>query len=40
MKGIGSLFSYTIDGDVGNDPNLMTLWISQPNLGLPSKVPS
>lgn len=38
MKGIGGLFSYQIDGDVGEDPNLMTLWISQPSLGLPSKV--
>ncbi|KAM5533255.1 hypothetical protein V8D89_013032 [Ganoderma adspersum] len=36
-RGIDGLFSYTIDGDVGNDPNLMTLWISQPDLGLPSK---
>ncbi|EJF65996.1 metalloprotease [Dichomitus squalens LYAD-421 SS1] len=36
-RGIGGLFSYVIDGDVGNDPNFMTLWISQPDLGLPSK---
>ncbi|KAI0831469.1 Metalloprotease [Trametes gibbosa] len=36
-RAIDALFSYDIEGDVGNDPNLMTLWISQPELGLPSK---
>ncbi|EIW60033.1 Metalloprotease [Trametes versicolor FP-101664 SS1] len=36
-RAIDSLFSYEIDGDAGNDPNFMTLWISQPDLGLPSK---
>ncbi|KAI0363474.1 Metalloprotease [Pilatotrama ljubarskyi] len=36
-RAIDALFSYQIDGDVGDDPNLMTLWISQPDLGLPSK---
>ncbi|OSD08705.1 Metalloprotease [Trametes coccinea BRFM310] len=36
-RAIDALFSYDIDGDVGSDPNLMTLWISQPDLGLPSK---
>ncbi|KAI0647206.1 Metalloprotease [Trametes meyenii] len=36
-RAIGALFSYEIEGDVGNDPNLLTLWISQPDLGLPSK---
>ena len=37
-RGIGGLFSAEIEGDVGNDPNFMTLWFSQPELGLPSKV--
>lgn len=36
--GIGGLFDIDIDGDVGVDPNFMTLWFSQPGLGLPSKV--
>ncbi|KAF7793093.1 hypothetical protein EIP86_004200 [Pleurotus ostreatoroseus] len=36
-RGIDGLFSIDIDGDVGKDPNLMTLWFSQPSLGLPSK---
>ncbi|PSR94067.1 hypothetical protein PHLCEN_2v4495 [Hermanssonia centrifuga] len=36
-RGIDGLFSIDIDGDVGEDPNLMTLWFSQPSLGLPSK---
>ncbi|KAH9901083.1 Metalloprotease [Cubamyces lactineus] len=36
-RAIDALFAYDIDGDVGNDPNLMTLWISQPELGLPAK---
>ncbi|KAI0780776.1 Metalloprotease [Trametes elegans] len=36
-RAIDALFSYSIDGDVGNDPNLLTLWISQADLGLPSK---
>ncbi|EPT06082.1 Metalloprotease [Fomitopsis schrenkii] len=36
-RGIGGLFSAEIEGDVGNDPNFMTLWFSQPELGLPSK---
>ena len=38
MTGIDGLFEIDIDGDVGNDPNLMTLWFSQPSLGLPAKV--
>ena len=38
--GIDGLFEIEIDGDVGEDPNLMTLWFSQPNLGLPAKVAS
>lgn len=37
-RGVGGLFSAEIEGDVGNDPNFMTLWFSQPELGLPSKV--
>ncbi|KAH9945985.1 metalloprotease [Epithele typhae] len=36
-RGIDALFSYDIEGDAGNDPNLMALWLSQANLGLPSK---
>jgi endothelin-converting enzyme len=36
--GIDALFLFDIDGDVGEDPNAMTLWFSQPGLGLPSKV--
>ena len=36
--GIDGLFSFDIDGDVGSDPNFMTLWFSQPSLGLPAKV--
>lgn len=38
-RGIGGLFNFDIDGDVGVDPNFMTLWFFQPDLGLPSKVP-
>lgn len=37
-RGIGGLFNFDIDGDVGVDPNFMTLWFYQPDLGLPSKV--
>ncbi|PCH38139.1 zincin [Wolfiporia cocos MD-104 SS10] len=36
-RGIGGLFSVDIEGDVGADPNFMTFWFSQPELGLPSK---
>ncbi|KAL5532721.1 hypothetical protein ACEPAF_4495 [Sanghuangporus sanghuang] len=36
-RGIGGLFSFDIDGDVGIDPNFMSLWFYQPDLGLPSK---
>lgn len=36
--GVDGLFDTMIDGDAGDDPNFMTLWFSQPNLGLPSKV--
>ncbi|KXN90536.1 Endothelin-converting enzyme 1 [Leucoagaricus sp. SymC.cos] len=35
--GIGSLFTFEIEGDVGVDPNHMVLWFSQPDFGLPSK---
>jgi endothelin-converting enzyme len=38
FTGIDALFDVDVDGDVGKDPNLMTLWFSQPSLGLPSKV--
>jgi endothelin-converting enzyme len=37
-RGIDGLFDFDIDGDVGVDPDFMTLWFSQPELGLPSKV--
>lgn len=36
--GLPGLFDLDIDGDVGVDPNAMTLWFSQTSLGLPSKV--
>ena len=36
--GVGALFDFDIEGDVGVDPNDMVLWFSQPRLGLPSKV--
>ncbi|KAJ8517324.1 hypothetical protein ONZ45_g5490 [Pleurotus djamor] len=34
--GIGGLFSFDVEGDVGVDPNFMTLWFNQPRFGLPS----
>lgn len=37
-RGISALFGVDIEGDVGVDPNLMTLQFGQPSLGLPSKV--
>jgi predicted metalloendopeptidase len=36
--GVGALFGFDIEGDVGLDPKNMVLWFSQPSLGLPSKV--
>ncbi|RDX56605.1 Metalloprotease [Lentinus brumalis] len=36
-RGVSALFDYSIDGDAGNDPNFMSLWLSQGDLGLPSK---
>ncbi|KAJ4488470.1 hypothetical protein J3R30DRAFT_3654706 [Lentinula aciculospora] len=36
-RGIGALFSFDIEGDVGVDPNRLVLWFFQPSLGLPSK---
>lgn len=36
--GVDVLFSFEIDGDVGDDPDLMTLNFFQGGLGLPSKV--
>ena len=38
MTGITALFDTDIEGDAGRDPNDMTLWFSQPSLGLPAKV--
>ncbi|PFH50075.1 hypothetical protein AMATHDRAFT_75830 [Amanita thiersii Skay4041] len=35
-RGIPALFNLDIEGDVGDDPNHMVLWFSQPSLGLPS----
>lgn len=37
-RGIGAFFNFDVEGDVGKDPNLMTLQFEQPSLGLPSKV--
>jgi len=34
---IPALFQFDIDGDIGKDPNALTLWFNQPDLGLPSK---
>ncbi|KAG6854921.1 hypothetical protein C0991_009744 [Blastosporella zonata] len=36
-QGVEALFSFEVEGDVGRDPNDMTLWFSQPSLSLPSK---
>ncbi|KAF9239581.1 Metalloprotease [Melanogaster broomeanus] len=36
-RGVDALFEFFIDGDAGVDPNAMTLWFTQPTLGLPSK---
>ncbi|KAH8106762.1 Metalloprotease [Cristinia sonorae] len=36
-RGIGALFEANIEGDVGRDPNFMTFYFGQPNLGLPAK---
>ncbi|KAF8636703.1 hypothetical protein AX17_003507 [Amanita inopinata Kibby_2008] len=36
-RDIPALFSFDVEGDVGNDPNYMVLWFSQPSIGLPSK---
>ncbi|KAJ6606496.1 Metalloprotease [Mycena vulgaris] len=36
-RGINALFSFQIEGDIGVDPNFMTLWFDQADLGLPSK---
>lgn len=38
LLGIDALFSFEVDGDSGVDSNAMSLWFSQPGLGLPSKV--
>jgi predicted metalloendopeptidase len=34
---VPALFDFSIDGDSAVDPDNMTLWFSQPDLGLPSK---
>ncbi|EGN96086.1 hypothetical protein SERLA73DRAFT_112168 [Serpula lacrymans var. lacrymans S7.3] len=36
-RGVNALFEFYIDGDIGVDPNYMTLWFNQPSLGLPAK---
>jgi endothelin-converting enzyme len=36
-RGVPALFSFDVEGDVGDDPNNMVLWFNQPSLGLPSK---
>ncbi|KAH7929791.1 zincin [Leucogyrophana mollusca] len=36
-RGVEALFEFSVDGDAGVDPNAMTLWFSQPSLGLPAK---
>ncbi|KAJ7184253.1 Metalloprotease [Mycena filopes] len=36
-RGVDALFSFQVEGDVGFDPNFMTLWFDQASLGLPSK---
>ena len=36
--GVDALFKFYVEGDAGIDPNAMTLWFTQPSLGLPSKV--
>lgn len=36
-RGIDALFGASGDGDVGNDPKQVVLWLSQSGLGLPSK---
>ncbi|KAF8522224.1 Metalloprotease [Hysterangium stoloniferum] len=36
-RGVNALFQVDVEGDVGVDPNAMTLWFNQPELGLPSK---
>jgi len=37
IEDIPALFQFDIDGDIGGDPNALTLWFHQPDLGLPSK---
>ncbi|KAK7023952.1 Endothelin-converting enzyme 1 [Favolaschia claudopus] len=36
-RGVEALFSFSVEGDVGVDPNFMSLWFDQASLGLPSK---
>ncbi|KAJ7261339.1 hypothetical protein B0H12DRAFT_1106346 [Mycena haematopus] len=36
-RGVDALFSFSVEGDIGVDPNYMALWFDQASLGLPSK---
>ncbi|KAJ6500490.1 hypothetical protein C8R45DRAFT_70983 [Mycena sanguinolenta] len=36
-RGVDALFSFSVEGDVGVDPNYMALWFDQASLGLPAK---
>ncbi|KAF8184897.1 hypothetical protein K438DRAFT_1837058 [Mycena galopus ATCC 62051] len=36
-RGVDALFTFSVEGDVGVDPNYMALWFDQATLGLPSK---
>nr|GAT59620.1 endothelin-converting enzyme 1 [Mycena chlorophos] len=36
-RGVPAFFDIQIEGDVGQDPNLMVLWFDQASLGLPAK---
>jgi hypothetical protein len=38
MLGIDALFGTAVEGDVGKDPDVTAVWLSQPNLGLSTKV--
>jgi endothelin-converting enzyme len=37
MLGIDAFFSFSVEGDIGVDPNFLLLWLDQAELGLPSK---
>ncbi|KAJ7871420.1 hypothetical protein B0H14DRAFT_2724026 [Mycena olivaceomarginata] len=36
-RGIDAFFSFSVEGDIGVDPNFLLLWLDQADLGLPSK---